>query len=653
MTLDASFNGINLLGPEPQDFAQQPGQPGNPVERIEGAQGLSRAVPAFDGEGCLISIPAPYYAYERGFRFRICMAELADIRTLLTSGVPGSAVQRRLVVRSLSAPELKRAFPEMPQIVLRDRDQIPLASLEERLTGSILETDFPVVFPGAAPELVVRHTGISLVYEAQTGFLLIEIEDPLLSAEFGRALARTQTLVKEMPANSAHIFVSEIYFPSQGTPFVELTSAADGRAEAVLVSDLGARLELRGSVFAGSAIVPAEFSFKNRVDLTTAARNHSVTETSLPQGAGKIRSHSADGPGTEENLLPSIFCGAADEGAGAQAVQCHTRGVSPVLLARGLPAEDARFCKPEDLSLRELNPFGIDTDGALNPAGKFIEFEVMRSCDSGRIVLFAPLEVDPGHRRLEKHQLIVFAADAQYFESGAIENSRIRSLAADRPVQILSLTEYSFHTVFAGASPDELWIPRSRGRVHSLLIDNQAVIFHGPGGAGMRPDQAHNAMSPGHPANSAAGQARLSELYPTGSYHTSSIPGDEFFEIEGTEGSGMFTLEVVRMRDGRRVLHRFPPPNSRAAYFAAVPVCFQTDWIKASSLFLPNEPAQYTLYDSEGRVIDRVEIAAALYAAMERDRRSIAADAWTLSAQGGSCLKSGATPGKENQAAAP
>lgn len=597
----------------------------------------------------MLSIPAEYYALERGLRFRICMPELSGLRGLLVSG--GSHARAgigRLRIETLTASELKARNPQA-KIVFRDRSQISLPAEQERLSGSMEDADVPVIFPAMAPVLAVRDTGISLIYKIEDRFLTVDVEDRGIAERFSFAFAQLGPLINGIPNASADVFVSEIYFPSQGPAFVELSSAADGSTNALLVSDLGKTVHLRGRVFAGSAIVP-EIAFKSRLDVTTASGTSAVQESSLPPGAGKIRSHSADSPGSRASLLPSTACKAPDS---TEPMPCHTRGISPQMFKADSGEDNARFCTPEDLALKELNPFGFETDGSLNPSGKFIEFEVMRSCESGRIVLFAPLEIDAGHRRLEQGQRLVVAADAQFYESAVIENSRMRSFAADRAVQILSLREYTLHTVFAGFSAEDLWIPRSGRRIHSLLMEGGEIVFHGPAGAGLRPDQAHNAMSPGHSVNSAPGEARLNEVYPTGSFHTSSIPGDEFFETTGTEGSGMFTLEVQRLRDGKRVLHRFPPSQGFAAYFANSPVCFQTDWTRAG-LFLPNEAAHYTLYDSQHRIVDRVEIDASLYTILERDRRSlIAGDPWTRSAPGGSCVRSGATPGAPNEAAAP
>ena len=164
----------------------------------------------------------------------------------------------------------------------------------------------------------------------------------------------------------------------------------------------------------------------------------------------------------------------------------------------------------------------------------------------------------------------------------------------------------------------------------------------------MRPDVA-GAMSPGVSLVQEEGSVRLNELYPTGAYDSASIPGDEFFETKGQAGAGLFALEVVRMRDLKRVVHRFPASGGITAYFAQAPVCFDTPFTRAA-LFLPNEAARYTLRNSSGLAVDEIEISAALYSLMEKDRRSLG-QPWALSAHGGNCLRSAASPGMENEAA--
>jgi hypothetical protein len=491
------------------------------------------------------------------------------------------------------------------------------------------------------PALVVEQDSLSFLYAIDSRFLVLRIHDESIAKRFKEALQRTEDLTQDSADKIADVFVSEIYFSSQGSPFVELSSDSDGLAEAVLVSDLGERAELRGQIFAGAAVL-VPIAFKSRIDLTTKAGTATILESSQAAGAGKSHSRTADFPGQRGSLLPSIRCG--EEGPQPA---CHSRGIGPAYL-NSVQKDQDRFCQPEDIALRELNPFGFESNGSLNPAGKFAEFELLRDCESGRIMFYAPLEIDPGNRKLTRGQRLVIAADSQFFSEEVLENSRMRSLSPDRPIQILSLEDRNYRTQFAGFPPEDLWIPRAAGRIHSLILEDGRILFHGPHAAGLRPDVTA-AMSPGFSLSSSEGSVRLNELYPTGSYHTASIPGDEFFETRGQAGAGMFTLEVLRLRDSKKVAHRFPATNGLTAYFAQTPVCFDAPYTRAA-LFLPNEAARYTLLDSNRQILDEVEIGTSLYSAMEKDRRSLGSP-WVLSAQGGRCLRSAASPGMENEAA--
>lgn len=607
---------------------------------------------------CVLSHTPFYYEREAGLKFKFCTAATNHAQAILELLALEPGTVAHPVIQSgpmsLTIDSLAPLKHERFLFAIDSNWTLHRAGIqgEQQFQIGIGIDQLPARFLHAEPSLLVNSNTVIAIYPfSRSDYLLVSWKDAHLAQRVMEALKSIVEKNAQLKASgTANPYVSEIRFANKSDSFVEISSDTQGLARFRLSgSNESPDMDLEAFLFAGSAFIPeffpgSGFTLQSNQDAKTY-----LESAALISGAGTGRTWSADAPGSPIELKPSTYC---------METMCETRGISPAALpVRQINGSD--FCRTNDLELTEWNPFGVMRSGTVDSGGKFVEIVALRSCRTDALVLLAGKAL-PLPLELKQGDTLLFAADSSLFQNATIPAS-LRSLAHSTPIQLIDLGRSEIRTLFSGTSEDDRWIPTSQEtdgtlRLHSLVISKRGVAFHEPGTAHFRPDVEPAAMSPGYQTSIEpfGVAARLSEIYPTGSFNGASIPGDEFFEIRSsaTAGRGRLSLRVKRLSDGRTVTHHFPVPARQAsAFFTRQPQCFPGNYIY-SDLFLPNEAAEYALLDQD-RVLDTLQISSSLYATMDATKASLglhsATNRFILTSGGtGTCSRSTASPGEQN-----
>ncbi|MCE9600411.1 MAG: hypothetical protein K8S54_20805 [Spirochaetia bacterium] len=642
------FAGINFLD------GSSPGIPD--LSKIQ--SGISRpAWPALDDSNsiCMRSHTQFFYDREAGLKFQFCeeasASEKQAIAELLSTETNAPS-QPVIHLRNLSLEIGSIApFKRDPFLVSIDSNQIlNKANVrgERQFKIGVGSAELPARFLHAEPALLISEQSVIAIYPfSGSDFLILTWTDAALSNQVLNAILPIEIHNKELKnTGAANPYVSEIRFATAGDSYVEISSNVTGSATFTLHGS--SDLPIEAFFFQGGAYIP---NFKPGTGFTFESGYQSRIfrkEESLAAGASDWRSWSADAPGSTDELKPSLYCGVEF---------CGTPGIAPAALPETPRREGS--CTTSDLQLTEWNPFGVMRSGSLDSGGKFVELLALRSCISDALVVLAGTSLRLP-RELKAGETLLFAAEPDLFEKRAIAAS-LRSLSPLTSIQIFDLQTGDSRALFEGSSSEDRWIFASQNeageiiQVHSLTLSN-GPVFHEAILLGLRPDLGLHAMSPGYQTypGTQESSARLSELYPTGSYNGTSISGDEFFEIQSNAagGRGKLSLAVKRLSDGKTILHLLPLPSRQyTAVFTANPQCFPGIHTR-SDLFLPNEAAEYTLSDGS-RILDSIQINSQLYSQIESSRRSIGlhnrSNRFVQTSGGtGTCMRSIASPGEAN-----
>ncbi|MBL8020227.1 MAG: hypothetical protein JNM27_11225 [Leptospirales bacterium] len=608
---------------------------------------------------CAYSHTPFYYEREAGLKFKFCSpADTRDAQAMLEllALEPGAAAHPVIQsgAMSLSIDSLAPLKRERFLFAIDSNGTLRRAGIygEKQFQTGIGIDQLPARFLHAGPSLLVNSNIIIAIYPFfGSDYLLLSWNDAQLAQRVMDALRSIAETNAQLKSNgAANPYVSEIRFGNKNDSLVEISSDTQGLTSFRLSgSSDSPDLNVEAFFFAGSSFIPEYFPGSGFTLQTNEGAKTYLESTALSSGAGPGRTWSADPPGSIAELKPSTYCTEA---------LCGTPGISPAALpVRQMSASD--YCRTSDIELTEWNPFGVMRSGTIDSGGKFVEIVSLRSCRTDALLLLAGKAL-PLPQRLNSGDSLLFAADSSLFQNATIPAS-VRSLSHSTPIQVVDLGRSEMRTLFNGADEDDRWIPKSQEAdgtllLHSLVISRHGVEFHESAPGWFRPDIEPAAMSPGYQTSMgpSAIEARLSEVYPAGSFNGVSIPGDEFFEIQSnaTVGRGRLSLRVKRLSDGRTVTHHFPfPARQFSAFFTQKPQCFPGNFIQ-SDLFLPNEASEYTLL-AQDRVLDTLQIGSALFATMDSTRTSLglhsATNRFILTSNGtGRCIRSIASPGEQN-----
>ncbi len=681
------FAGESLIGQEPPRATTVP----DDLSAYAADLPRTPAWPVFQGQGdeiCLQLQNDFYFDLEAGLRLRFCRqvpheaaAEIADtLRRLRAIELPTAYPvyedeHFRLEVTRLAA--LKARLGPVRVSVDGDPRGTPLRDAglagKLRFASSIVnkttdEIFLPRRFPGAVAHWIVAEKSLVLLYPLARAddFLAIELRDPSRAGAVAAGLERLPALLERRIRASAvaDAAVTEVYFAAQGQAgdeWVEIAAPASDGTLAYTIATENANLRGEFFAFAHTALVLDRAQGLRLNDRLLANGAEEIAYANLVQvGAGRFRSLAR--AGGNYGFYASVRC--------YTGALCGSPDIHPDLVRR-LPGieRSERACAPEDFHLSELNPFGVATDGRVDPGGKFVEIQALRPCQAGGILFRAgETLLDPGFAFLAAGEILLFAASRDYFdlsESPGVlrfyEETGLRSFGFNDTVLLLDVAGTG-----VGSPPRtiELYTPpggpvaflpesnsgsasSSPSRLHSLLPPNERArwpLFHRAGMAGLRPDLANtHAMSPGRIVATGPeftepdAMPGFSEILPAGAYgpNGASLPGAEFIELYfpagGTPGDETLAIEIeagdateVFLVPGPATL---PSPFARRAVWSREPtVCWnETNIAFAPALRLPNASSVYTLRSAGGAILDRFAVSQSLYDSLQAnaERRSL------------------------------
>jgi hypothetical protein len=302
----------------------------------------------------------------------------------------------------------------------------------------------------------------------------------------------------------------------------------------------------------------------------------------------------------------------------------------PITIARRIEAEmllneNLSACNVDDLTVKEINPFGVipSTDSSIQIGGKFIEFGIRRRC-ANRSLSLRQGEWTVGFPDLLEEGLLVMVADRTLFDVPSIERTKLRRLKA-APVQLADGVREKTLAIDEEAG----WIYGSANgvglrRVHSLRPHATGIVYHAMSCAGLRADlcPAH-AMTPGTDTALSLSwpAARISEILP--------FLDGRFIELycETCRGeSGRLDLFIKRLSDNREDHYVLPHPDQSVLSLTPTSTCGSQS-NRFADLYIPASAASYSigLIDSTGSFeqFDRWQIDPATYNFLRREKRSL------------------------------
>jgi len=664
---------------------------------------------------CFTSQSKFYFEHEAGLRFMYCDTGLTE----QVSGIINilNTIYRALKPTAYPVYQYRNVFIGVTGLDDVRKDFKILATVDgntakpllipERIEGKIInyqshkplnkesisQNPLPRRFPAAVFHLLVVESGVVLLYrlpESSSRFLKVYFKSKDLSNAVLKGLQKIhfiqQKLILEAETNP--VYASEVYFREQGNVGQEFAELASDHitniSEYKIYSDSEIPYRLDTFMFARSVLLlsketDASLDIRHSLRLLYKDTIDSISLSELRHmGAGRQRTYRRTGPG--ENLSPSIYC--------LNQNPCGSAGIHPYyakMLENLVKNEDQPYCTLDDYSLNEINPLGISREAKLNTGGKFLEIVVKRKCRSGIIVFVSEnFVLEPPHDEHKQGDIILFVANASLFSvDGQQQNTALRRLTSKTRVRAIDLETGANRIIFKGFAENVRLIYGQQDqsednylfRVHSLIPEPDSsfgLVYHPAITSGLRPDITLHAMSPGFkndisPYNAAI---KLAEVLPTGSYNSSGIshPGDEFIEFihelpqSPHRQSSLAALTITRLRDQDIRHYLFPVPGSdkfeRFLFMKNPAECFTTDTntIIFSSLYLPNEAANYELFGYDGSLLDGIKINSATYDLLDQNivRYSLShiseANIWKISDGTGAfdnhCAgRTGATPG--------
>jgi hypothetical protein len=313
----------------------------------------------------------------------------------------------------------------------------------------------------------------------------------------------------------------------------------------------------------------------------------------------------------------------------------------PVSIAMQIDAknlEDRPHCTLDDLTITEINPFGIflSSDSPIQIGGKFLEFQINRSC-SNRSLHFRQTEWTGSFPDSLDRGILVIAANRTYFDTPVTEQTVLRRL---KPAPLVIADESREQTITVDDTA--VWIygsadPAGIRRVHSLTSTSGGITYHGNSCSGLRIDlcPAH-AMTPGYleeDLSDAAGieppsgmnipwpGARISEVLPF-----SGMRFIEFYCPHCKGKSGRLDLFIKRLSDQRVYHYVLPQPETKVITFTPTSTCSAKS-NRYGQLYIPASAALYSLglVDAEGvfHQFDQLQIDTTMYNLMRSENRSL------------------------------
>lgn len=438
---------------------------------------------------------------------------------------------------------------------------------------------------------------------------------------FGEAMATAERIFAEAQGQA---FVSGVYSGDTGGAGQErliLSSSDSAVSQEVIIGEQRLRLFL----FPESSVVlrrddPEGFRFQSTPQITLIQDNRAVVlrpEEYIPHVAVP---HRVALKNREGEFLRYGIC--------LWSSPCSPEGIHQSIARRieKESIEDEDLCTADDISLTEINPFGVivDIEAAIKTGGKFVELYVSRPC-ANRSIYLQQAELTIGLPDQLDQGMHVVAGNRSFFNTSVIEDSSLHRL---RPAPMV--LGDGKRTVQIPIDETALYIYGSREggglkHVHSLLPEQQGmvfhVVFHGNDCKGLRPDLCPgHAMTPGHVAPAISSlTALISEILP--------YLNERFIEIfcNCTGGSGRIDLSIVRLSDGREDHYVFPPPEHPTVTITPTETCGHQS-IRFANLYIPASAATYTLgtTDTYGyRELDRWQIDTDTYSKLRKERRSL------------------------------
>ena len=297
--------------------------------------------------------------------------------------------------------------------------------------------------------------------------------------------------------------------------------------------------------------------------------------------------------------------------------------IAAMIEAQRLSAESLSYCNVDDLTVEEINPFGLilTSDSQIQIGGKFIEFKVSRRC-ANRSLYLKQNDWIAGFPDILEQGMFVLTADRSFFDIPVVESTLLRRLIP-APFSIADANK----TKTIEIDENSNWIYGSSDglrSVHSLLHQNPGILYHGMTCAGLRPDLcvAH-AMTPGFSSTSQLSfvEAQISEILPY-------LDG-RFIELycrKCTGDSGRIDLFIRRLSDDREDHYVLPQAGKTTLTLTPSSTCgHQSN--RFSDLYIPASSAVYRtgVIDLTGafQQSDLWQIDTATYNLLRREKRSL------------------------------
>lgn len=283
------------------------------------------------------------------------------------------------------------------------------------------------------------------------------------------------------------------------------------------------------------------------------------------------------------------------------------------------------LCSIDDLTVTEINPFGVMTSSetSIQIGGKFIEISVSRNC-ANRSLHFRQTDWTAGFPDSLDAGILILAADRTLFDIPVAERTILRRLKAAPLVVADDVREKTI-----AIDDKAVWIYGSADavgfrQVHSLRVAPSGIVYHDMSCSGLRPDLCFShAMTPGTDTAQPPSwpTARISEILP--------FLDRRFIELycqNCTGDSGRLDLYIHRLSDNRKDHYILPQSDMKIITLTPSSTCGARSH-RAANLYIPASAAIYRLglIDSDGvfQQFDQLQIDTATYNLLRQEKSSL------------------------------